>query len=260
VLGASLDSYANADGRVLDVPVIIVVARSILTRTATASILRRELAEFELMEMAAPNDLSLALGRNVRLIALDVGDRSVRSPCVENQLATIDKLFPCAALVLLSSADGEAAVAMRRGVRGFFSTSISVDVAIAGLRLVLAGGVYWPLPIEAEQGGTVCSSMIASAGLDGPDKVEKGDPFRRREMWKTGIDLTPRQRNVLEALELGLPNKLIALRLNLSENTVKMHIQHIMRKCFARNRTEAVLLCRGLLSHANGDEYTRKPA
>ena len=55
------------------------------------------------------------------------------------------------------------------------------------------------------------------------------------------IDLTPREQHVLEALQLGLPNKLIAVRLNLSENTVKMHIQRIMRKCSARNRTEAVL-------------------
>ena len=54
-------------------------------------------------------------------------------------------------------------------------------------------------------------------------------------------DLTPREQHVLAALKLGLPNKLIAVRLNLSENTVKMHIQHIMRKCRARNRTEAVL-------------------
>jgi DNA-binding NarL/FixJ family response regulator len=34
---------------------------------------------------------------------------------------------------------------------------------------------------------------------------------------------------------------LIAAKLQLSENTVKMHIQRIMRKCSARNRTEAVL-------------------
>ena len=55
------------------------------------------------------------------------------------------------------------------------------------------------------------------------------------------VDLTPREQHVLEALQLGLPNKLIAVRLNLSENTVKMHIQRIMRKCSAHNRTEAVL-------------------
>ena len=59
------------------------------------------------------------------------------------------------------------------------------------------------------------------------------------------VDLTPRERHVLEALQLGLPNKLIAVRLNLSEDSVKMHIQHIMRKCYARNHTEAVFVGAG---------------
>ena len=62
------------------------------------------------------------------------------------------------------------------------------------------------------------------------------------------IDFTPREQQVLAELEHGLPNKLIAAKLNLSENTVKMHIQHIMRKCSARNRTEAVLRWSGRLS------------
>ena len=41
--------------------------------------------------------------------------------------------------------------AMQREVRGFFPTSIPVEVAIAGLRLVLAGGVYRPLPAARGQ-------------------------------------------------------------------------------------------------------------
>ena len=66
-------------------------------------------------------------------------------------------------------------------------------------------------------------------------------------------DLTPRELHVLAALKLGLPNKLIAAKLNLSENTIKMHVQHIMRKCAARNRTEAVLRWSGRLSGHNRD-------
>ena len=67
-------------------------------------------------------------------------------------------------------------------------------------------------------------------------------------MEKSMIDFTPREQHVLAELERGLPNKLIAAKLNLSQNTVKMHIQHIMRKCAARNRTEAVLRWSGRLS------------
>jgi DNA-binding NarL/FixJ family response regulator len=74
---------------------------------------------------------------------------------------------------------------------------------------------------------------------------------------KTMIDLTPREQQVFAALKLGLPNKLIAAKLSLSENTVKMHIQHIMRKCSAHNRTEAVLRWSERLSGHNGHARSR---
>jgi len=74
------------------------------------------------------------------------------------------------------------------------------------------------------------------------------------------IDLTPREREVLAALKLGLPNKLIAVKLNLSENTVKMHIQHIMRKCSAHNRTEAVLRWSERLTGHNGHARSQVPS
>jgi DNA-binding NarL/FixJ family response regulator len=77
---------------------------------------------------------------------------------------------------------------------------------------------------------------------------------------KTMIDLTPREQQVLAALKLGLPNKLIAVKLNLSENTVKMHIQHIMRKCSAHNRTEAVLRWSEWLTGHNGHARSRVPS
>jgi DNA-binding NarL/FixJ family response regulator len=65
---------------------------------------------------------------------------------------------------------------------------------------------------------------------------------------------------VLAELELGLPNKLIAAKLKLSENTVKMHVQHIMRKCAARNRTEAVLRLSGRLPGPSRDIDSDRPS
>jgi len=43
-------------------------------------------------------------------------------------------------------------------------------------------------------------------------------------------------------LRLGHSNKAIAENLNMSGNTVKMHLQHIMRKLHVQNRTEVVVL------------------
>jgi DNA-binding NarL/FixJ family response regulator len=54
--------------------------------------------------------------------------------------------------------------------------------------------------------------------------------------------LSPREREVLRALARGLPNKLIAHELVISEHTVKFHIRSILDKLGATNRTEAVRL------------------
>ncbi|HUG15443.1 MAG TPA: response regulator transcription factor [Thermomicrobiales bacterium] len=54
--------------------------------------------------------------------------------------------------------------------------------------------------------------------------------------------LTPREREVLELLAQGLPNKTIAMELGISEHTAKFHVGTIMSKLGAASRTEAVAL------------------
>jgi DNA-binding NarL/FixJ family response regulator len=62
--------------------------------------------------------------------------------------------------------------------------------------------------------------------------------------------LTDREREVLELLSLGLPNKQIARRLGISDHTAKFHVGAILSKLGAASRTEAVTLAarRGLLA------------
>jgi DNA-binding NarL/FixJ family response regulator len=55
------------------------------------------------------------------------------------------------------------------------------------------------------------------------------------------VQLTPRQQQVLQALSRGLPTKLIARELDLSEHTVKDHIAMLFQALGASNRTEAVI-------------------
>ena len=63
-------------------------------------------------------------------------------------------------------------------------------------------------------------------------------------------DLTVREREVLDLVAEGLPNKAIATRLNISDQTVKFHVASIAGKLGASNRTEAVWIAtkRGLLT------------
>jgi DNA-binding NarL/FixJ family response regulator len=62
--------------------------------------------------------------------------------------------------------------------------------------------------------------------------------------------LTSRETEVLELLAQGLPNKAIAVRLGISDQTVKFHVASIGGKLGAANRTDAVRLAvrKGLIS------------
>jgi ATP/maltotriose-dependent transcriptional regulator MalT len=62
--------------------------------------------------------------------------------------------------------------------------------------------------------------------------------------------LTPREIQVLELLAEGLPNKAIAARLRISDQTVKFHVSSISGKLGAANRTDAVrrAVRRGLIT------------
>jgi DNA-binding NarL/FixJ family response regulator len=62
--------------------------------------------------------------------------------------------------------------------------------------------------------------------------------------------ITPRELEVLELLTEGLPNKAIATRLGISDQTVKFHVSSICGKLGATNRTDAVrrAIRRGLVT------------
>jgi DNA-binding CsgD family transcriptional regulator len=59
--------------------------------------------------------------------------------------------------------------------------------------------------------------------------------------------LTAREQEVLELVQLGLPNKDVALRLGIQPGTVKIHLKHVFEKTGVRGRHSLALagLCNG---------------
>ena len=77
------------------------------------------------------------------------------------------------------------------------------------------------------------SELDSDAILVAPDSIDHDED---------GFDepLTAREVQVLELLAEGLPNKAIAARLGISDQTVKFHVSSISGKLGAKNRTDAV--------------------
>ena len=128
--------------------------------------------------------------------------------------------------------------ALDLGASGYIPKSSTGEVMLSALRLVLAGGIYVPpdmlrLPAEAprEAAGKARQAMAA----DGQAEIR--------------LQLTGRQLDVLACLAEGKSNKQIARDLDLSENTVKIHVAAILRALNVNNRTQAAMAAReqGLL-------------
>lgn len=101
--------------------------------------------------------------------------------------------------------------------------------------------------IAAAAGGLITlDRRLAGDLLAAPDRAQQPMPERLSDAEEP---LTARELEVLQLLAEGLPNKLIAAQLHISEHTAKFHVSAIMLKLGAASRTEAVTLAarRGLL-------------
>jgi len=135
-------------------------------------------------------------------------------------------------VVLLEDLDGEmGARALRAGARAVLPRTASAEELSAAVRAAAAGLASLP-------------ATIAGALLDGasPDRVPATADSAERI-------LTPRELEILTLLGEGLVNKQIAVRLGISDHTVKTHLAAIYAKLEASNRAEAVAtgLRRGLV-------------
>lgn len=132
-------------------------------------------------------------------------------------------------IVAILDADEEvewAAEPLDTRLQGCISTSSSIGVAAAAVQLVAAGGLYFPrAPGKIEP--------LAGVALCNAESQARSCPLLAR--------LTPRERAVLQLLEQGMANKIIAYRLSLSQSTVKAHVHSIISKLNVRNRTEAAV-------------------
>ena len=109
------------------------------------------------------------------------------------------------------------------GAVGYIPKTVSGNVLIAALNLILSGGVYVPP-----------DSLYTNARLLAADRMRpNGDSLPPK--------LTLRQTDVLRLLAEGLSNKGIGRRLTLSEGTVKLHVTALLRNFQVTNRTQAAI-------------------
>lgn len=137
-------------------------------------------------------------------------------------LIAIRSEFSDARVIMLTTFEGDVEMqrALTAGARGYLLKSMPPAELISAIRDVHAGGKRIPAEVAAQ---------IAEHMSD--------------------ESLTVREIEVLQQVASGKRNRDIADRLFISEETVKVHVKHVMEKLGARDRTAAVAIAvrRGIL-------------
>jgi len=192
-----------------DHPLITAAVQGVLTGSGVASVVD---------QASSLNDARAKLREpgGYQLVVLDLGLSDSQGM---NGLLTLREDFPDVPVIILTSDASVETVtaAFENNARGFVVKGESPHVLVSAVRTVLSGGTHIP-----ELSGV---------------RLPPNPP---------GTPLSPRKLDVLRLLLEGLPNKTIATRLGLSENTIKVHIAGIYAELNVHNRVQAVMRARQL--------------
>ncbi|MCL4534999.1 MAG: response regulator transcription factor [Bacteroidetes bacterium] len=175
--------------------------------------------------------LSAVAECNPHLVLMDL-----RMPVMDGVEATrrLKREFPEVAVIILTGYTGDSYVveAVKAGASGYLLKGASKSLLVNSIRAVYSGGAL--LDTSLLQGAVTGSH----AGDSGPAQEQTtGTAGTGQEMGR----LTPREREVLALMVEGQTNKEIAASLSVAQDTVKKHVQNIITKLGANDRTDAAV-------------------
>lgn len=159
---------------------------------------------------------------DIAIIILDIEMQDM--PWME-ALQDMRKLLPKTAIVVVSASEDGRTIrtVMSTGVKGYIPKRSDIKVFDNALKLILDGGTYVP-PV-----------------------LINNPPINNLSTKSTGLKtLTNRQSQVLDLIAQGKSNKQIAYDMGVSESTVKLHINALLRSLHVSNRTQAVVTAQKL--------------
>lgn len=138
----------------------------------------------------------------------------------QSQLTQLADVTEAGYPVVVLLPEPEATRAVRpSGAQGLLLRTSATPLLAAALRAVATGLTVFDPDVSA----------LLFTTIPTPDEPYHNDP------------LTPREQEVLQAMAQGLSNKLIARQLDITEHTIKFHVNAILSKLGAQSRTEAVV-------------------
>ena len=155
------------------------------------------------------------------VVLLDLGLRS------QNSLHVVEIVkgeFPQAKIIVMDLAPVQADILqyVKAGANGFILKDASLNDLLITIRTVSEGATVLP-PMLVD---SLFSQIVEFAVREGKTKL------------KQAVQMTKREREVIELLSEGMTNKEIAQRIHVSMYTIKSHIHNIMEKLALHTRLE----------------------
>jgi DNA-binding NarL/FixJ family response regulator len=199
------------------------------------------------------------IGGRADLLVVGLDPRLERQPMdLRATFATMRRLSEGAPIAVVLHSDRALAKELVT-LAGILQPAIPMEVAIAAIRLILAGGTFLPPQafrrIEAADRQAVGPEALSHdlpavpVHLATATHNDVASESRASDKLSAADVLTRREQDVLKSLRAGQQNKIIAYELGISESTVKVHLHSIMKKLHASNRTQAALQINVPLPH-----------
>jgi len=134
--------------------------------------------------------------------------------------ARLKQLMPAVQIIIVTVYEDTERIfkALRAGACGYLLKRSAPEELIAAIREVRQGGAPMSREIARKVIVSFQEPVLAAAEVEG---------------------LSQRESEILELVAAGLPNKLIAARLGLTDGTVRWHLRHVYHKLHVRSRTQA---------------------
>ncbi len=150
-------------------------------------------------------------------------------------VAGLREVAPRARVLMLTFSEDEAdlASALRAGAHGYLLKTMDSDALASAIVRSMAGDAI----VSPEMTGKLVNAFQALRGQpDAPPPTADADPMDT---------LSPREQEILAHIARGASNKEIARALDIAETTVKIHVQHILRKLNLTSRVQAAVFAAG---------------
>ena len=154
-------------------------------------------------------------------------------------LAGFKQAAPQARVLMLTVSEDERdlAAALRGGARGYLLKTMDSDMLASAILRTMAGESV----VSPEMTSKLVNAFQAQVGQGAPAAAgaasgADADPIH---------SLSPRESEILAHIARGASNKEVARDLGIAEATVKIHVQHILRKLNLSSRVQAAVYLTG---------------